>query len=140
MVTAVLGSSFVAVATASGDTSVPLLEETIGDNLARTVERFGEHQALVVPFQDIRLTYSHFADECRRVARGLVALGLEKGDRVGIWSPNNAEWVFVQFATGQVCVILVNLNPAYRTHEVSYALQQSGCRALIAATDFKTSD
>src|SRR5207249_7654786 len=93
-----------------------------------------------VPFQDIRLTYSHFADECRRVARGLVALGLEKGDRVGIWSPNNAEWVFVQFATAQVGVILVNLNPAYRTHEVSYALQQSGCRALIAATDFKTSD
>jgi len=125
---------------ASGDTSVPLLEETIGANLARTVEQFGDRDALIVPFQNVRLTYSEFARECDRVARGLLAMGLEKGDRVGIWSPNNAEWVLVQYATAQIGVILVNINPAYRTHEVRYALQQSGCRALVAATDFKTSD
>ena len=128
------------VATASGDTSAPLLEETIGANLARTVEQFGDRDALIVPFQDVRLTYTEFARECDRVARGLLALELDAGDRVGIWSPNNAEWVLVQYATAQIGVILVNINPAYRTHEVRYALQQSGCRALVAATDFKTSD
>ena len=128
------------VATASGATSAPLLDETIGQNLARTVERFGDRDALVVPFQDVRLTYAEFAAACERVARGLLAFGLDKGERVGIWSPNNAEWVLVQYATAQVGVILVNINPAYRTHEVKYALQQSGCRVLIAATDFKTSD
>ena len=127
-------------ATASGDTSVPLLDETISENLARTVERFGDRDALVVPFQNVRLSYAEFAVECERVARGLLASGLETGDRVGIWSPNNAEWVLVQYATAQVGIVLVNINPAYRTHEVGYALQQSGCRLLIAATDFKTSD
>ena len=127
-------------ATASGDTSVPLLDETISANLTRTIERFGDQDALVVPFQNVRLTYAEFGAECERVARGLLAAGLETGDRVGIWSPNNAEWVLVQYATAQVGVVLVNINPAYRTHEVGYALQQSGCRLLIAATDFKTSD
>jgi fatty-acyl-CoA synthase len=128
------------VSTAAGDTSVPLLEETIGENLAATVARFPDREALVVPFQDVRLTYTELAREVDRVARGLVAMGIEQGDRVGIWSPNCAEWVLVQYATAQVGVILVNINPAYRTHEVQYALQQSGCRMLIAATEFKTSD
>ena len=73
------------------------------------------------------------------VARGLLSLGLAKGDRVGIWSPNNAEWVLLQYATARIGAILVNLNPAYRTHEVAYALRQSGCRMLVAATEFKTS-
>ncbi len=127
-------------ATASGTTSVPLLEQTIGENLADTVRRFGASEALIVPFQAVRLTYSELAREVDKVARGLLAAGLEKGDRVGIWSPNNAEWVLVQYATAQVGVILVNINPAYRTHEVKYALEQSGCRLLISATDFKTSD
>src|SRR5258706_7630306 len=126
------------VSTAKGDTSVPLLEETIGQNLARTVSRFGDREALVAPFQDVRMTYAELAREVDRVARGLVALGIDRGDRVGIWSPNNAEWVLVQFATAHVGIILVNLNPAYRTHEVKYALEQSGCRLLIAATEFKT--
>jgi fatty-acyl-CoA synthase len=119
---------------------VPLLEQTIGQNLAETVARFGDRDALIVPFQEVRLTYAQLAQEVDRVARALLAAGIRKGDRVGIWSPNNAEWVLVQYATAQVGVILVNINPAYRTHEVSYALQQSGCRLLIAATVFKTSD
>ncbi|HEY2814441.1 MAG TPA: AMP-binding protein [Acidimicrobiales bacterium] len=128
------------LSTAGGDTSVPLLEQTIGQNLAETVARFGDRDALIVPFQEVRLTYAQLAQEVDRVARALLAAGIRKGDRVGIWSPNNAEWVLVQYATAQVGVILVNINPAYRTHEVSYALQQSGCRLLIAATVFKTSD
>ena len=128
------------IAYASGASSVPLLGQTIGQNLAATVERCGDREALVVPFQDVRLTYAELAHEVERVARGLLASGLRRGDRVGIWSPNNAEWVLVQYATAQVGVILVTLNPAYRTSEVAYALRQSGCRAVIAATDFKTSD
>jgi fatty-acyl-CoA synthase len=127
-------------ATAVGDRSVPLLEQTIGENLASTAARFGDRDALIVPFQSVRLTYSALTREVDRVARGLVACGMAKGDRVGIWSPNNAEWVLVQYATAQIGVILVNINPAYRTNEVQYALDQSGCRMLIAATDFKTSD
>ena len=78
-----------------GETSVPLLEETIGENLARTIARFGDREALVVPLQDVRLTYREFAHECERLARGLLALGLAIGDRIGVWSPNNAEWVLV---------------------------------------------
>jgi fatty-acyl-CoA synthase len=135
-----VGCAVMSSATASGSTSVPLLEETIGQNLARTVDRFGDSDGLIVPFQDVRLTYTELAREVDKVARALMAAGLEKGDRVGIWSPNNAEWVLVQYATAQVGVILVNINPAYRTHEVQYALEQSGCRLLISATNFKTSD
>src|SRR5881392_3515826 len=128
------------VATASGDTSVPLLDETIGANLARTVEQFGDKHALIVPFQDVRLSYDEFARECDRVARGLLALGLSPGERVGIWSPNNAEWVVTQFATAKAGLILVNINPAYRLAELEYALNKSGCVALITAARFKTSD
>jgi fatty-acyl-CoA synthase len=128
------------VATAAGDTTAPLLEDTIGANLAETVDRFGDRDALIVPFQGVRLSYADLAREVERVARGLVAMGIGPGDRVGIWSPNNAEWVIVQYATAQVGIILVNINPAYRTHEVRYALEQSGCRLLVAAPSFKTSD
>ena len=128
------------IAYASGTSTELLLGQTIGQNLAATVDRFPDREALVVPFQDVRLTYAELAREVDRVARGLMALGLQRGDRLGIWSPNNAEWVLVQYATAQVGVILVNLNPAYRTSEVAHALAQSGCRAVIAATTFKTSD
>jgi fatty-acyl-CoA synthase len=127
-------------AIASGSTSIPLLEQTIGQNLAGTVARFGDSDALIVPFQNVRLTYAELAGEVDRVARALLAAGLEKGDRVGIWSPNDAEWVLVQYATAQVGIVLVNINPAYRTHEVKYALQQSGCRMLVSETEFKSSD
>ncbi len=123
---------------ARGDTTTSLLHETIGQNLARTVDRHGDNEALVSRHQGIRWTYREFAGEIDRVARSLIAMGFEKGDRVGIWSPNSAEWVLLQYATALVGVILVNVNPAYRTHE--YALEQSGCLGLFAAPRFKTSD
>ncbi|MEE8456953.1 MAG: AMP-binding protein, partial [Acidimicrobiia bacterium] len=125
---------------ARGDTATPLLNETIGTNLARTVSLHGDNEALVSRHQGIRWTYREFAEEIDQVARSLIAMGFVKGDRVGIWSPNNAEWVLLQYATALVGVILVNINPAYRTHELQYALEQSGCRGLFAAASFKTSD
>ncbi|HEX9260548.1 MAG TPA: AMP-binding protein, partial [Acidimicrobiales bacterium] len=129
-----------AVSYASGTSSVPLIGQTIGECFAEAVARHGDREALVVCHQGVRLTYAELASEVDGVARGLLASGLAKGDRLGIWSPNCAEWLLVQLATAQLGVILVNLNPAYRTHEVEYALRQSGCRALVAATAFKTSD
>src|SRR6185436_13823895 len=125
---------------ASGPSTTPLLGDTIGDNLDRTIARFGEREALVSVHQDLRYTYSQFGEAVDRTARALIAAGLEKGDRVGIWSPNCAEWTLVQYATAKAGVILVNLNPAYRTSELAYALEQSGCRIAIAARAFKTSD
>src|SRR5207342_1465058 len=123
-----------------GTSTVPLIGQTIGDNLAATAARFGDREALIVPFQDVRLTYAELDAAVDELARGLMSLGIEQGDRVGIWSPNNAEWVLIQYATARMGAILVNLNPAYRTHEVAYALTQSGCRLLLAAQEFKTSD
>ncbi|MGH9117859.1 MAG: AMP-binding protein [Acidimicrobiales bacterium] len=129
-----------AVSYSNGASTVPLLGETIGDNLERTARRFPDQEALISCHQDRRYTYAEFDAEVDRVARALLARGFDKGDRVGIWSPNCAEWVLVQYATAKVGVILVNINPAYRTHEVEYALRQSACRVLISATEFKTSD
>jgi fatty-acyl-CoA synthase len=123
-----------------GVTNPPLLEETIGAAFDRTVNRHPDHEALVVPFQGIRLTYRQLGEQVDRVARGLMGIGLGKGDRVGMWSPNNAEWVYVQFAAAKAGVILVNINPAYQTEELRYALTQSGCRALVSAKAFKSSD
>ncbi len=123
-----------------GPTEPALLEQTIGANLAETVAAYPDREALVVAHQDIRWTYAELASEVDRLARALLASGFSVGDRIGIWAPNCAEWVLVQFATAQIGVILVNINPAYRTHEVQYALQQSGCRGLIAAETFKTSN
>ncbi len=124
----------------AGPTDVPLLDETIGANLARTVATHGDREALVARHQGVRWTYDEFADRVARLARGLLGIGLEPGDRVGLWSPNYAEWTLVQYATAEIGVILVNVNPAYRTHELAYALNQSGCRLLFAAPSFKTSD
>jgi fatty-acyl-CoA synthase len=124
----------------AGPTDVPLLDETIGANLARTVAAHGDREALVARHQGVRWTYDEFADRVARLARGLLGIGLEAGDRVGLWSPNYAEWTLVQYATAEIGVILVNVNPAYRTHELAYALNQSGCRLLFAAPSFKTSD
>src|SRR4051794_14992733 len=125
---------------ASGTSSTPLLGDTIGDNLDRTVARFGDREALVSVHQDLRYTYAQFGEAVDRTARALIAAGLEPGARVGIWSPNCAEWALVQYATAKAGIILVNINPAYRTSELEYVLRQSGCRMLVAATEFKTSD
>ena len=123
-----------------GPIDVPLLDDTIGANLERTVGRFGDREALVVRHQDRRFTYDEFNHAVDLLARGLLRRGVEVGDRIGIWSPNNAEWVILQYATAKAGAILVNVNPAYRTSEVEYALAQSGCRLLVAAASFKTSD
>ncbi len=124
----------------SGASPLPLLGETIGENLERTVARFGERDALVVRDQGVRLTYAELGERVDEVARALLAAGLRAGDRLGIWAPNRAEWVLVQFASAKVGAILVNINPAYRTSELEYALRQSGCRMLVSAPAFKTSD
>ena len=124
----------------SGPTSVPLLDETIPQNLARTVTRHGDRDALVSVEQGIRFTYAQFADEVDQVARGLMGIGVAKGDRVGIWSPNYAEWVLVQYATARIGAILVTINPAYRSSELEYVLKQSGLSVLVAVGSFLTSD
>jgi fatty-acyl-CoA synthase len=125
---------------ASGTTLTPLLGETIGANLERTANRLPDGEALVSCHQGIRFSYAELNEMVDLVARGLLDFGLEPRDRLGIWSPNHAEWVLVQYATAKIGVILVNLNPAYRTSELSYALNQSGCRMLVAAQSFKTTD
>jgi fatty-acyl-CoA synthase len=124
----------------AGPTSVPLLEETIGANLDRTVAAHGDRPALIVVQQGIRWTYREFAAEVERLARGLLGAGIRPGDRVGIWAPNQAEWVVTQYATARIGAILVNVNPAYRTSELAYALERSGCRMLVSAPEFKGSD
>jgi fatty-acyl-CoA synthase len=128
------------LAEAVGPTGVPLLEQTIAENFAATVARFPEREALVVVHQDVRWSWRQLDLEVDRVARGLLARGLQTGERLGIWAPNLAEWVLVQFATARLGVILVNINPAYRAQELAYALRQSGCRTLVAARRFKSSD
>ena len=124
----------------SGPTSVPLLDETIPQSLARTVAEHGDRDALVSVEQGIRFTYAQFAEEVDRVARGLMAIGVAKGDRVGIWSPNFAEWVLVQYATARIGAILVTINPAYRSSELEYVLNQSQISVLVAVESFLTSD
>ena len=124
----------------SGPTSVPLLDETIPQNLARTVAEHADRDALVSVEQGIRFTYAQFADEVDQVARGLMGIGVAKGDRVGIWSPNFAEWVLVQYATARIGAILVTINPAYRSSELEYVLNQSGLSVLVAVESFLTSD
>ncbi|MEY2958051.1 MAG: hypothetical protein RLZZ01_619, partial [Actinomycetota bacterium] len=123
-----------------GPTGVDLLDETIPANLARTISTHGDREALVSCHQGIRWTYREFGVRVRALAKAMMAAGLEVGDRVGLWAPNYAEWTLVQYATAEIGVILVNVNPAYRTHELAYALNQSGCRWVIAAPEFKTSN
>jgi len=124
----------------SGSSTQPLIGETIGENLRRTVERFPDREALVVPYQGYRATYRQFWDETSKVARGLLLRGVKKGDRVGIWAPNRAEWIEMQYATARIGVILVNINPAYRTHELEYALKHSGVSTLVLAKGFRQAD
>ncbi|QBR93508.1 AMP-binding protein [Nocardioides euryhalodurans] len=125
---------------AAGETDTPLLEETIGENLARTVAAHPDREALVEVASGRRWTWSELDAAVDGLAIGLVRAGIGKGDRVGIWSPNCAEWTLTQYATAKIGAVLVNINPAYRTHELSFALRQSGVRLLISATEFKTSD
>jgi fatty-acyl-CoA synthase len=124
---------------ASGTSAQPLLGETIDANLRVAVGRFGDREALVDVPAGRRLTYRELDGEVERVARGLVGLGVEKGDRVGVWAPNCVEWFLVQYATARIGAILVNINPAYRTHEVAYVLRQAGIRTLVSAPAFRTS-
>jgi fatty-acyl-CoA synthase len=119
---------------------VALLGETIGENLRGTVEQFGDCEALVVPHQGYRATYAELWEQTTRAARGLLARGVRKGDRVGIWAPNRSEWVVLQYATARIGAILVNINPAYKTAELAYVLQQSGASMLLLARAFRTSD
>jgi fatty-acyl-CoA synthase len=125
---------------ASGTSELPLLGDTIGANLERTVARFGDREALIDCPSGRRWTYAELDRDVDRVARGLLALGVQQGDRVGIWAPNCAEWVLVQYAAAKIGALLVNINPAYRTHELSYVLTQAGVTVLVVAESFKTSD
>ena len=123
-----------------GPSLTPLFGETIGENLRRTVERFGDREAIVVRSQGYRATYRQLWDHTSALARALLASGVQQGDRVGIWSPNRFEWVVTQFATARVGAILVNINPAYKTSELQYALTQSGISLLMHARAFRSSD
>jgi fatty-acyl-CoA synthase len=129
----------VALAIDAGATDIPLIEQTIGENLNETVARFGDREALVVDHQGIRQTWSEFNASVDAVAKGLMAAGINKGDRVGMWSPNYAEWIYVQFATAKIGAIQVNVNPAYRTTELEYAMNQAGCKMLVTRTEYLTS-
>ena len=123
-----------------GNQDKPLLNQCIGDAFDATVARFPEREALVVHHQALRYTWRQLADAVDQHARALMALGVQPGDRLGIWAPNCAEWCITQFASAKVGAILVNINPAYRSSELDYALGQSGCRWVICADAFKTSD
>ena len=130
-----LSSSYVSAVSA-----VPLLGETIGAHFDRTVARWGDRPGLIVRQQGVRWSWRELAARVEAFAAGLLALGLRPGERIGIWSPNNAEWVVTQFAAAKAGLVLVNINPAYRLTELEYALNKVGCRALVTATAFKTSD
>ena len=123
-----------------GASATPLLGETIGANLRRVAAAHPDAEVLVDVPASRRWTYAAFEAETDTLARGLIAAGLAAGDRVGIWAPNCAEWVQLQYATAKAGIILVNINPAYRSHELSYALRQSGVRVLVSAERFHTSD
>ena len=124
----------------AGEIVPALLEETIGANLDRTVAAYPDREALVEVASGRRWTWAELDRDVDTLARGLMGAGIAQGDRVGIWAPNRAEWTLTQFATAKIGAILVNVNPAYRTHEFAYAVNHSGLRLLVAASSFKTSD
>ena len=125
---------------AHGASPVPLLGETVGDNLDRIARRFPNSDAVVAVHQNRRLTYTQFAAETDRLAKAFLAAGVKHGERVGIWSPNSLEWVLVQYATAKIGAVLVNVNPAYRLSELEYALRQSGVSTLVLLDRYKTSE
>lgn len=124
----------------SGTSEKPLLGTTIGDMFDQIAAAYPQNEALVSRHQGQRFTYAQLKEAVDRCARGLIAMGLQKGERIGIWSPNRSEWTITQFATAKIGAILVNINPSYRLHEVEYALTQSGCSVLITHPAFKTSN
>src|SRR5438270_890695 len=124
----------------SATSDTPLLGLTIGDMFDQTVEKYPDQPALISRQQNIRPTYRELQAQVKQCAKGLLQLGFQKGQRVGIWAPNRAEWCITQFATSKIGVILVNINPSYRLHELEYALKQSGCSGLVLAPEFKTSN
>ena len=124
----------------SGASEHPLIGATVGQLFARQAEATPDLEALVSAHQGVRYSYRELAEQVDAFAAGLLATGLEPGDRVGIWSPNNAEWVITQFATARAGLILVTVNPAYRLSELEYVLNKVGCKALVLAPQFKTSD
>ena len=129
----------------AGDADVPLLEETIGENFERVVAQFPLHDALIeaapVPGADARRwSYTKLNDDVDRLGRALLALGVAKGERVGIWSPNCAEWTILQYATAKIGAVLVNVNPSYRSHELEFVVEQNGMRMLVAAPSDRNSD
>ena len=125
---------------ACGTSDRPLLGATIGDMLDQVANQYPENDALIVKHQNLRYSYKTFLNEVNQVARALMALGIKKGDRVGVWAPNRAEWTLTQFGTAKIGAIQVNINPSYRLNELQYALNQSGCTAIVIADRFKSSD
>ena len=124
----------------SGSSSHPLIGETIGNCFERSAEKWSEREALVVRQQNVRYTYAQLKQRVDALAMGLLKLGMQPGDRIGIWSPNNTEWVLLQFASAKIGLILVCINPAYRSYELSYALKKVGCKALVMAPHFRSND
>src|SRR6202167_5219675 len=123
-----------------GASDQPLLGETIGQFFDAACARWADRPALVVRHQNVRLSYGELKAQADKLTAVLLTLGLHPGDRIGIWSPNNSEWVLTQFAPAKAGLILVNINPSSRTVELEYALNKVGCKALILAERFKTSD
>ena len=123
-----------------GASAIPLLGETIDENLKKTVAKNPNQDALICSHQNYRATYQEFYDQVVQVAKGLMALGVKRGDRVGVWSPNCYQWTLLQYATAKIGVILVNINPAYRTSELIYVINQSGLSVMFAALQFKSSN
>ncbi|HZE03240.1 MAG TPA: AMP-binding protein, partial [Pseudonocardiaceae bacterium] len=124
----------------SGISQVPLVGDTIGDNFDRTAARYGDRAALVDRPSGRRWTYSQLRADVDFLAQGLLAAGISKGDRVGIWAPNCPEWLFTQYATAKIGAILVTINPAYQSRELEYVLEAAGIRLLVAAESFNTAD
>lgn len=123
-----------------GASSVALLGETIDENLKKTAVKYANQEALICSHQNYRATYKEFYDQVVEVAKGLIALGVKRGERVGVWSPNCYQWTLLQYATAKIGVILVNINPAYRTSELIYVINQSGLSVMFSALQFKTSN
>jgi len=125
---------------AHGTSHKTLLGQTIGENFLEIAQKYASNEALVSMHQNYRATYTEFFIETTKLAKALIAAGIKKSDRVGIWAPNRYEWVITQFATARIGAIMVNINPAYRSHELSYALNQSGVKLLIASKGFRKTD